>query len=377
MYRGEISSLEAAEANLSEQKSLVEAAEQAIKDAYRKAHEAKENYEAAKFQVEAIKRKNHIEEIFWRFPHIGEQILDQLDDKSVPKFLEVSRWWQKFMDEAKVVKIRQIQKYISISNSAIRKRLLKQSWNKLKELTHLLHFLTFLLVRFENDPVTQKTKTNAMLFKLISDGGKDDYEAHCQINKEQCKGCSKYNENFLNEKSSLNYKEMSTFLIELIIDNIDDKNPELKIGNTLSSHMSLLHLAALNGNLEVCKIVTDNLQNKNPADNNGNTILHTAATYGRVEIYQFILEKVKKKDPTNKYGATPFHIAAEYGHLQVCLLIISNIDSRSIQNFEPLDNFKMTPLQVAKIQGHKKICELIKSAIEESNRKLRKRLRLN
>ena len=64
MNRGELNSLEAAEANLAEQKSLVQAAEQGIKDAYRKAHEAQEAYEAAKFQLEAMKRKSHIVEKF-------------------------------------------------------------------------------------------------------------------------------------------------------------------------------------------------------------------------------------------------------------------------------------------------------------------------
>ena len=119
MNRGDLNSLESAEANLAEQKSLVQAAEQGIKDAYRKAHEAQEAYEAAKFQLEAMKRKNHIEEIFWRFPHIGEQILEQLDNKSVAKSQGVSRWWQKFTDEAKLVWIRKIQKYISTSNSSL------------------------------------------------------------------------------------------------------------------------------------------------------------------------------------------------------------------------------------------------------------------
>ena len=37
----------------------------------------------AKFQVETIKRRGYIEEIFWRFPHIGTQILEELDISSL------------------------------------------------------------------------------------------------------------------------------------------------------------------------------------------------------------------------------------------------------------------------------------------------------
>ena len=321
MNRGEINSLEAAEANLCEQKNRVEAAEQAIKDAYREAHEAKEDYEAAKFQVEAIKRKNHIEEIFWRFPHIGEQILGELDEESVANCQEVSRRWQKFMDESKVVWIWQIQKYISISNSTIRKTLLKQSWNYLKELTHLLHLL---FIRSQNDP-KELTVTNPMLLELI-----------CNENEDNC-----------------------TFLIKLIIDNLNDKNPVIIKGK------SLLQITAITGNLEVCKIVANNLENKNPADNNGDTILHIAATCGSVEIYQFILEKITKDNPRNILGSTPFHVAAKNGHLEICSLIIANMDARNIKNFDPTDNDGKTPFQVAKEHGHEEICELIKSASDK------------
>ena len=266
MSRGEINSLEAAEANLCEQKNWVEAAQQAIKDAYRDAHEAKEDYEAAKFQVEAIKRKNHIEEIFWRFPHIGEQILGELDEESVANCQEVSRWWKKFMDESKVLWIWQIQKYISMSISTIRRTLLKRSWNYLKELTHLLQFL---FVRSQNNPDPKLTVTNPTLNMLL--------ELICNENEDGC-----------------------IFLIMLIIDNLSDKNPEIIKGK------SLLHITAITGNLEVCKIVANNLENKNPADNNGDTILHIAATCGNIEIYQFILEKITKEIPKNMNGLLLF-----------------------------------------------------------------------
>ena len=38
---------------------------------------------AAKLQLETVKRRGHIEEIFWRFPHIGTQILEELDIPSL------------------------------------------------------------------------------------------------------------------------------------------------------------------------------------------------------------------------------------------------------------------------------------------------------
>ena len=52
----------------------------------------------ATFQAEIIKRKGCVEEIFWRFPHIGELIIDQLDNQSLTKTREVNKWWQNFVD---------------------------------------------------------------------------------------------------------------------------------------------------------------------------------------------------------------------------------------------------------------------------------------
>ena len=67
--------------------------ERSAKKAYNKAIEHRKIFNAAsmkvrktrralkvaKFQVETIKRRGYIEEIFWRFPHIGTQILEELD----------------------------------------------------------------------------------------------------------------------------------------------------------------------------------------------------------------------------------------------------------------------------------------------------------
>ena len=77
--------LEAAEAELDEQQALVKKAKKGKRVLIQKLKEIKEileeaelGVESAKFKVETIKRKNHIEEIFWRFPHLGTQILEKL-----------------------------------------------------------------------------------------------------------------------------------------------------------------------------------------------------------------------------------------------------------------------------------------------------------
>ena len=84
--------LEKAEAELAEQKALVKktreqhkALMQQIYAVEAKLEAAELGVESAKFKVETIKRKNHIEEIFWRFLHLGTQILEKLHNNSLVK----------------------------------------------------------------------------------------------------------------------------------------------------------------------------------------------------------------------------------------------------------------------------------------------------
>ena len=50
-------------------------------------------------------RKDQIEDTFLRFSHIGEQIFDQLDNKTLVKCREVSKPWQNLIDSAKAPEI--------------------------------------------------------------------------------------------------------------------------------------------------------------------------------------------------------------------------------------------------------------------------------
>ena len=79
------------------------------------------DHENAKFQLEIIKRKNHIEEIFWRFPLVGQQILQQLDNQNLANCQSVSRWWKKIINGDKTIWIRKIQEFLSMPKSSVTK----------------------------------------------------------------------------------------------------------------------------------------------------------------------------------------------------------------------------------------------------------------
>ena len=75
-----------------------------------------------------------------------------------------------------------------------------------------------------------------------------------------------------------------------------------------------LHIAANYGHFDICKLIVDNVDDKNPAELNGNTPLHIAAHNGYFEICQLIIGNVNDKNPANKQGVTPSQLAANNGH---------------------------------------------------------------
>ena len=80
--------------------------------------------------------KGCIEEIFRRFPHIGEQIFGELDDNSLSRCLEVNKWWQKFIDGTKIRQINQIQSHTHIKNSVLKKELSSKDFETVQKLAN-------------------------------------------------------------------------------------------------------------------------------------------------------------------------------------------------------------------------------------------------
>ena len=131
--------MDAAKENMVKKYNLVKAieeevlaVEEALKIAKNKAKEALIEYKNAKFQVDIIKRKNHIEEIFWRFPHVGQQIFKHLDNQSLAKCQIVSPLWKKSIEDDKIIWIRIIQEFISMPEKSVAKSLQKSSLKNLK-----------------------------------------------------------------------------------------------------------------------------------------------------------------------------------------------------------------------------------------------------
>ena len=58
-----------------------------------------------------------MENIFRRFPDMGEAILSHINDKSLVLCKKVDGTWKNFIDEQKIIWIRMIEKHIGKSNT--------------------------------------------------------------------------------------------------------------------------------------------------------------------------------------------------------------------------------------------------------------------
>ena len=73
-----------------------------------------------------------------------------------------------------------------------------------------------------------------------------------------------------------------------------------------------LHLAAVSGHSNICKLIMNDIDDKNPQTESSSKItpLHIAATNNHLETYKTIMEQVQDKNPKDKNGSTPLHMAA-------------------------------------------------------------------
>ena len=82
-------------------------------------------------------------------------------------------------------------------------------------------------------------------------------------------------------------KEGKYQLMQYIMTKIEDKNPRAKNGG-----QTPLHIAAERDDLDICRLIVLNANNKNPADNNGSTPLHHSVSKGNLEIYQSLTRQI-------------------------------------------------------------------------------------
>ena len=273
-----------------------------------------------------------MEEIISRFPHISVNIFQELSNGSLVKSKETSKEWNYFIMTERFYYSRVIKTYTNCSDKAIQRIV----------------------------------KTTPAAMKISSDMNK--------IFKKFPKGTRQSME-FLKSWGftplHMAAEEGQMSICELIMDNIDDKNPAtgkfypLPDNSTYTSGCTPYHLAATNGHLSICDLIIRNTDVKNPRDFFERTPLHMAAENGHFKVFKLIFENIDFDNSwLNSESKTPFHLAAEKGHVSICELILKHV-----KDVNPRTSRDLTPFHLAAMNGHMAVCKLLMEYLHDKNPK--------
>ena len=325
--------------------------------------------------------------VLLRFPHLGQQIFQILDNQDLNKCLEVSRYCKTFIEDQKFIWIKiivgmtNIDVPLSRSESSFLENLLKKSNRKdIQEMhtvakskqqkswhSNVFHFAflygqTEILKKLFNSSRSElatgikRVMKQIIIYHAAERGDMEIVQFMIQtqnpgeINYGYC-DCSNGNTplHIAAENGQLSF-------CQLIIPYLTDKNPRGYI-NGRFDRRSPLDLAALNGHLDVFKLFFENNDDeKNPKNEFclGETPLHLAAEKGHFNICNFIIQKLEdKKNPKDYSNGTPLHRAARNGFYSICELIVQNVRMKF-----PIDDDGFTPRDLAQEYGYQEICQL-------------------
>ena len=282
-----------------------------------------ENLKSNEFKLKKLWNQHIImEEIILRFPVIAEQIFDQLDDQNVMKCRQICKTWYDVTERLQW--IRKIQKMAKDRFQSFHMKYSYEqklyddhqiSWKSVLVKTPT-HFLKKLAVTrdwfgWNRCPTPLHTAVHSgdlQLFEHIYEKSKDK-------NPQDPDGRTPFH-------AAAEHGSLEIF--KFIMEKAEDKNPSMKFGRTT------LHLAAAHGHLEICKLICENISSLDsrsdcgclncgflnsgclncglncPCCNFERTPLHEAAINGHLEIYKIIAERVKEINPKDGNGKIHF-----------------------------------------------------------------------
>ena len=127
-------------------------------------------------------------------------------------------------------------------------------------------------------------------------------------------------------------------------------NPETVI-DSCNSGIKLIHLAALRGWGDVCKLLVEEYNCEPTAvDDEGRNPLHVACRYGIEESVKYlvtlpsVLRRINDKDPLNGY--TPLHFACMWGVVNGSGSVIEILIETDAVNITQEDKYGYTPMEI-------------------------------
>lgn len=213
---------------------------------------------------------------------IGQKICKQLDNRSLENLKRVSKSWNGFINQNKVIWKRKLQMYERNHTE------FKEDWNlviaktpveTIKQLTNAVEdFYTFRASRlkFQFSPLHIFAERGILSLYEFA------YGRVKNKNPKRFDGVTPYH---------LAAQEGRLQLCQFIIRNIEDKNPV-----TARLGWTPLHHATKNNHFEISKLIIENVDEPNPKTNNGKTVLVMAAENDSIEICSLVIEKLKRNE---------------------------------------------------------------------------------
>jgi ankyrin repeat protein len=338
-----------------------------------------------------------MEEVLLRFPHIGYQIFEQLDNPFLTVCRKVSKTWKSFIGNEKLPWIRMIVLHIKPLTSSWKIFLKKSNVKVLVEIatsviqyhreskcvpenTVPLHFAAMTgNIEIIERLIQIRSQLNKIRTTRIGKSGKSlgfaefdsldeifdgslTYKFLLRLGKQ--KGLKLKKENWILEMeidsfqcTPLHYAARNGHMTayQAIMEISPNKNPQC-------GYMTPFHMAAKHGHISVCKLIIDHVEDKNPKNVDDETPLHYAAKGGFLDICQLITYKVIDKNPGDESGNTPLHHAVIFNNLAIFKLIFNNIEDKN-----PQADDGNTPLHRAAQCGNLEIFRLIFDNIEDKN----------
>ena len=228
-----------------------------------------------------------LEHFCLRFPVLCDEILNQLNPKSLVTFKGLSKFWCDQINESRTYWIRKIQIYTEDFNQY------KEDW-----------------AIFETKTSLEILKELATALYVFRDLGKENWK-----NYKTCLEMLKLESE--DHWSPLHIAaKFGLALFKEIAFKFKKINPANNNGETP------LHSAAKSGHLDVCKFILENIhEDKNPEDNVGFTPLHYAAIFEHLEIFKFIAQNVENENPVKGSGISPYHCALFIGKKEICQFV--------------------------------------------------------
>ena len=319
-----------------------------------------------------------MEEVFLRFPHLSEDIFNNLDNETLANCEEASKVWFAHLDDQNFLRLKRVE-------------MIKETIGKFHQLDDNGLYWTY---EFHAAFDTTRVK------KILDAARMGDFEASQKYMMEGIEHVYHKDDAHRHTNSNTPLRWAASIgcfdIVKFIVENTKDSGyPEKTKRSTgvgglfdtlryfkykISEFMSKnsytpLHIAAGLGHFDIVKYLLDKLYDKNPRDNCGGTPLHYAARWGHLNICKYLISEINDKNPKDRYGDTPLHIAARIGHLEIVMCIMDNIEDkipknkRSLGYYTSNDWYGFTPLHMAAMNGHLDIVKCIMDNIEDKSPK--------